>query len=422
MSVTAWDDVTVTVELGLSADTSVYGLWDVGIWDEALWGPDVLYEDVTEYVRSFSTDRQFSRGVMQWREGTASVTLDNRDGRFSPANLSGPYVVSGITQIRPLLPVRITAAYAGTTYSVYAGYVQSWAESWTGGGPGKGDAVSTLACSDEWSDLAAVDGIEVPAEGAGDTFGARLHRILDAAASTATRNIDVGETTMQATTLAQSTVAELEATVEAEGGALWIEADGTITAEGRNALIENDRSVTSQATYTDDGTDTAYAYAEVAYDGDQVINYASYTIEGSSNPQVADAPTSRSLYRDRRDVKTGLICETDDQALALAQWVVIQFQDPELRFTTVELRPRRDPANLWPQVLGRQVRDMVTVVRNPPGGFEISRACHIAGISHQVDDRKKWTTTFSLWSATVYAAFATSRWDVGEWDEALWSF
>lgn len=421
MPVTDWDGVTLTVELGLSADTSVYGLWDVGLWDEALWGPDVLYEDVTEYVRGFSTDRQFSRGVMQWREGTASITLDNRDGRFSPANLSGPYVVSGVTQIRPLLPVRITAAYSGTTYPVYAGYVQSWTESWTGGGPGKGDAISTLECADEWADLAAVDGIEVPPEGAGDTFGARLHRILNAAASTAERNIEPGEATMQATTLAAATVAELETTVEAEGGAVWIEADGTITAEGRLALIEHDRSVTSQATFTDDGTDGSYAGAEVAYNGDNVVNYASYTREGGT-AQLADAPTSRSLYRDRRDVRTGLICETDAQALALAQQVVIQFQDPEYRFTSVEIRPRRDPTVLWPQVLGRQVRDMITVVRNPPGGYEISRVCHIAGISHQVNDRKQWTTTFSLWSATVYAALATSRWDVGQWDEALWSF
>lgn len=421
MSVTGWDGVTLTVELGLSADTSVYGLWDVGLWDQALWGPEVLFSDVTTYVRDFATDRQFSRGVQQWREGTATITLDNRDGRFSPANLSGPYVVGGVTQIRPLLPVRITASYASVSYPVYYGYVQSWTDSWTGGGPGKGDSITTLECVDEWADLTAADGIEVPAEGAGDTFGARIHRILDAAAASSARNIDVGSNTMQATTLADNTVAELEKTVEAEGGALWIEADGTITADGRNGLVENDRSVTSQATFTDDGTELSYATAEAAYNGDNVINYAAYTREGSSSAQIADAPTSRSLYRDRRDVRSGLICQSDGQALALAQWAVIQYQDPEYRFVSVEIKPRRDPAVLWPHVLGRQVRDMVTVVRNPPGGYEISRLCHIAGITHQVT-RDNWVTTFHLWSATLYAAFATSRWDVGEWDEALWSF
>ena len=31
-------------------------------------------------------------------------------------------------------------------------------------------------------------------------------------------------------------------------------------------------------------------------------------------------------------------------------------------------------------------------------------------------------TTFDLWSATPYTAFARSRWDVGRWDEATWFY
>lgn len=420
MSVTGWDGVTLTVELGLSAATGAYALWGVSLWDVGVWGPDVAFTDVTAYVRSWSTDRQFSRAVQAWREGTAAVVLDNRDGRFSPANLSGPYVAGGVTQIRPMLPIRITASYSSTSYAVYRGYVKSWTDSWSGGATGQGDALTSLACVDEWAKLNRISGIEVAPVGAGELAGVRIHRILDAGGSTAARNIESGESTMQATTHANGVVAEIGEVEEAEGGACWIEADGSVTFEGRDALVNNTRSVTSQATFADDLSGLRYAETEVAFDDDLLINYASYTPEGGT-AQVASAPTSRSLYGDSRDVKTGLICETDGQALVLAQWKVQQYQDPQQRFTAVILKPRRDPTTLWPHVLGRRVRDMVTVVRNPPGGFEISQQCHIAGISHQAT-RSTWTTTFRLWDATIYAAFATSRWDEGLWDEALWSF
>jgi hypothetical protein len=418
--VTTLYDVTITVELGLSAATTEFGLWDVGLWDEALWGPDVLYEDVSTYLRSIRTDRRFSRGLQQWQGGNASVVLNNRDGRFSAANLSGPYVAAGETQIRPLLPIRISAAYNSTTYTVYAGYVDSWTESWSGGAPGSGDAITTLDCSDEWSDLAVVDGIEVTPVGGGELSGLRIHRILDAAMSTAARDIDSGVVTVQDTDLSDSTTSELEKTVEAEGGGLWIEDDGTITYASRNGLVEQDRSVTAQATFADDGTGESYAAAQVAYDGELVVNYASYTREGGT-AQVATSEASRARYRERRVVKTGLICESDAQALSLAQWEILQYSEPEYRFTSLTVYPRRNAETLFPQVLGRRVRDMIRIVRTPPGGYTIDRRCHIAGISHQIDINN-WQTTWQLWSAELYAQFALSRWDEGEWDTALWSF
>lgn len=420
MSVTGWDGVTLTVEVALSAATSVYGLWDAGIWDESTWGPDVVWTDVSGYVRRVSTDRQFSRGVQAWQGGTATVELDNRDGRFSPANLTGPYVSSGVTQVRPLRPIRIYASYASVTYDLYRGYVQEWREGWSVNAAGKGDAISTLTCADEFSQLAAVDGMEVTPVGAGETTGARVHRVLDAAGHTGDRIIDVGENTVQATTLDAATLAELETVVDAEGGGLYVDAAGAIVFEGRTALIEQARSLTSQATFGDSGTDLRYSSAEVAYDSDLVVNWAAYTREGGTTQSVFDA-TSRALYGGRRDTRTGLICETDAQALTLAQWSVQQYKDPEYRVASITIKPRRTPATLFPQALGRAVRDQITVKRNPPGGYEIDRACHIAGIAHDItpDD---WSTTFQLWSATLYVQFGSSRWDAGLWDESIWFF
>lgn len=420
MSVTGWGGVTLTVEVALSAATSTYAVWNSGIWDTSTWGPDVVFTDVSAYVRRLNSGRAFSRGVQSWQAGSASVVLDNRDGRFSPANLAGPYVTAGVTQVRPLRPIRITAAYNGVSYPLYRGYVLDWLESWTVDATGKGDATITLPCADEFARLAAVDGMAVTPVGAGELSGARIHRILDAAGHAGSRNIDLGEVTMQATDLSATTLAELEDVVTAEGGALWVEADGTITFDGQHALIENSRSVTSQATFGDSGNDLHYSDAELAYASDLIINWAAYTATGGTVQSAYDA-TSRALYGDRRDTRTDLICETDAQALTLAQWTVQQYKDPELRIVKIELRPRRSPAGLWPQALGRAIRDQITVNRHPPGGHTITQACHIAGISHDVTP-DSWVTTWDLWSATPYVAYANSRWDTGLWDTAVFAF
>lgn len=421
MSVTKWDGVTLTVEVALSAATSTYGVWNTAIWDSSTWGPDVVWTDVSAYVRKGSTNRAFSRGVMTWQAGSATIVLDDRDGRFNPSNMSSPYVSAGITQIRPMRPIRITASYASVSYPVYRGYVTDWSESWSGGAVGRGDAFTTLACADEFAILAAVDGLAVASLGAGDLAGSRVHRWLDAAGHTGERSIDVGVVTMQATDLSDDTLQGLEATMKAEGGAIYVDAAGAVVFDQQTALIDNTRSVTSQATFADDGTGLPYADAATAYNSDLVINYAAYTRTGGSAQTVADA-TSRALYGTRRDTETDLISETDGQALTLAQWRVQQYKDPELRFTRLTIKPRKAPATLFPQVLGRQVRDQITVKRNPPGSFAITQACHIAGVSHEFDADNNWTTAWDLWSATPYVAYANSRWDTGRWDTAIWFF
>lgn len=420
MSVTGWDGVTLTVEIALSAATSTYGLWDAAIWDTSTWGPDVVWTDVTTYVRLVRTGRGFSRGLQAWSQGQATVVLSNTDGRFDPSNLSGPYVSGGVTQVRPLRPVRITAVYAGVTYYLYRGYVMDWAQSWSVAPTNSGDAVTTLTCADEFVRLTAVDGYAVTPVGVGELSGTRVHRVLDAAGFTGDRNVAVGVATLQATDLADNTLSELEDVVDAEGGALYVDSDGSLVFSSQYALIEDSRSVTSQATFGDSSTDIRYADADMAYDSDLVVNWAAYNAVGGTVQSAYDS-TSRALYGDRRDTKTGLICVTDAQALSLAQWKVQQYKDPELRFTKITLTPRRDPTVMWPQTLGRKVRDQITVNRHPPGGHTVSQACHIAGVSHDITPAN-WITDFQLWSATPYVAYAASRWDVGLWDSALWFF
>lgn len=418
----AWfDGVTLTAESALSAATGTYGAWDAGLWDTATWGPDVVWTDISAYVRSFTSERKFSRDVQAWEAGKATAVLDNRDGRFSPANLSGPYVTAGVTQVRPWRPFRHRATYAGITYDLFSGYALAWHETWTGHRVGSGDATVTVPCADELARLAGYDGLEQPAVGGGETSGKRIHRLLDNAGHIGDRCVDDGRITVQPTTLAQNTATELKLTADSEGGALWVKRDGCVAFEHQYALIENARSNTVQATFGDGGgAELPYAEIEVAYSGELTQNIAAFARVGGT-AQTASDNTSRALYGDLRETRTDLVCETDPQVAALAQFWVQRYKDPELRTTQIVIKPRRAPTTLFPQVLGRRVRDLIRVVRRPPGGHTITRDCFIAGISHQITP-EDWTTTFDLWSATPYISFSTSRFDVGVWDTATWFY
>lgn len=418
MSLTWFDGVQLTLEAALSASTGSYGAWNAGLWGTATWGPEILYQDVSPFFRSMKTSRGFGREVQAWQAGTAMAVLSNRDARFSPSNLTGPYVVAGVTGIRPWRPLRFRATYAGITYDVYTGYVTDWLEAWA---DGHADATVTLPCVDEYARLAAVEGAEVPAIGGGESSGQRVHRLLDAAGHTGPRNVDMGSITVQPTTLSTTTTTELELTADSEGGAAYVTADGVVTFDRQNALLEETRSNTIQAVFGDGtGSELPCRDIQVAYVGDLLSNAAAFSRVGGL-PQTSLDNTSQALYGPRRKTRTDLICEADTQVQGLADWWVARYKDPELRVTQLKVKPRSNPARLFPQVLGLRVRDLVRVVARPIGGRTITRDCFIAGISHEIS-QDDWTTTIDLWSATPYTSYVTSRWDVATWDGATWFY
>lgn len=422
MPLTWYDGVTLTVEAGLTAATATtYGVFDTAKFDTATFGPDAVWTDVSQYgIRSISSSRRFSREVAAWDTGTATFVLDNRKRYFSSSNLSAssPFVTGGISQIHPGRGMRWKATYAGVTYYGYTGYSTRWKEFFL---PAMADAYVTVPCEDELAQLAAFDGSAQTPVGAGETSGQRIHRILDNAHNTAPRNIDLGQITMQATTLATNAASEIKLVADSEGGAFFVDADGTLVFERQFALIENARSNTLQATFSD-GTDGNLPCAEIVTDFaiDQVKNIASFARVGSTE-QVADDSSSRTLYKDRRETRTDLLAETDDQALSLATFYVQRYGQPEERVEQIVIKPRADPIRLFPQVLGRRMRDLIRVVVNPLGGGTITQDCHIAGVHHEISE-DDWTTTFDLLDASPYLRYATSRFDVGTFDAPTTTF
>jgi hypothetical protein len=413
--------VTLTCEIALSLPGGVYGRWGRSLWGRATWGPGTVYTDLSTRIRAFGTGRKFDRKLSAWSTGRGWVLLDNRDGELSPENLAGTYTSGGVTLIRPGRRIRLRAAYGGATFGLICGVIDDWQEEIISAGPSMGDAAVRIPIVDDWAELAAVDGEAQASAGAGELFGARVHRILDGASWRGPRAVDVGSVTMQATTLAKSPVQELALTAFSEGGGLvWPDADGVMLAADRYARTSWPRSTIVQATFGDqDPSHLPYSNPRPTYDRALILNRAAYTRIGGVQ-QVAQDDASRAVYRLKSDVRADLICETDAQVLEVAQWAVATGRQPRRRIERITVYPRVRPADLWPVVLGARHLDLWRTVHHPPGGYTSDVYGHVSGISHTVMPGGQWTSDFDLWSADPYYAFSGSRWGRATWGQSKW--
>ena len=107
-------------------------------------GPYVVsptWTDVTAYVRGMDISRGIPDDWTLQADGSATVTLSNRDRRFDPFNTTGPYYGN----LLPRRQIRIRATHLGTTYDVFRGFIAGWPPEWTDAGT---DSTVTLFCFD----------------------------------------------------------------------------------------------------------------------------------------------------------------------------------------------------------------------------------------------------------------------------------
>lgn len=364
-----------------------------------------VWTDVSAYVQGCTITRGADRtpgAVQRPAAGTATLTLNNSDRRFDPTNLAGPYVSAGVTQVTPMRAVRIWAVWADVTYPLFRGSVDGWAIDYNG--PNYSRAV--VPCTDGTKILESYDRAQSAPAGAGELSGARVNRVLDSVNwPAADRVIDAGMSTVQATTLAGSARAELELVAQTEIGEVYLDGSGRVVFRDRHAILTDARSATSQGLFGDGGgPELQYSDVTVEYDDKTLTNYVRVTRAGGAEQAAVD-PVSVGTYLTSSYERSGLLLETDSEALEYARYVLHLGKDPELRFAQLVLHPE-EPAKplLYPHMLSREYGDRITIRRRPPGGGAlIERDVFIRGISHEVG--QSWRTTWSLQSATRYSFF-----------------
>lgn len=389
---------TLKLEVGFPSLASGAALWNHALWNVGKWGTGRSWTDLSEFWRGTMTiNRGRSRVTDSYPVATLSLGLDNYDGRFSPGNLDGPYVIDDQTQVLPSLPIQVTAEWNGVKYWLFYGYIDSWGDDLASRGF---DQIATISAVDALSLLGAVDGLEQPIQGGGETSGLRIHRIADNAEWRLQRAIDVGNVTVQATTLAGNALTEAKLVADSEGGALWADPDGTLVFEDQFALITNARSTTPQVTFGTGAGEVNFEAAKKSFDRTLLFNTISYARAGGTVQTVVDT-ASRARYKVRSRSRRDLICQTDEQVLNLATLDLARWKDPEERIDSITFQPAGDPDVMWPHALGRRIRDRAIAKVRQASGVLLERNVFIEGVTHQISERR-WTTTFPFSSATTY--------------------
>lgn len=347
------------------------GLLDTG----TLYGA-TSWTDASPFLRTLSVVRPGTRAqgpLFTYQGATVTAVYDNTDGRFDPDNPAGPYVAGGVSQVRAMIQVRFRANWGGTDYPLIHVFADGWNDTTP---PGYDDGYSevTLTGQDAFKVLAGITLAVIAAAGAGETSGARIGRILNAASwFTDHRRVAGGDSTVQATTFGTDALSLLQLTADSELGELYADGAGNVTFRNRHAILQDTRSTTPQGVFGDvpgtshpAGTELACSWPTRANDDITLFNDIQITAAGSSSMQESsDAASIAANLFPRTFARTDLIMTSDFEALAYAQWTRVVGASPEDRFDTITVDPLADPVNLFPQVLGRERGDRIQLWRRP---------------------------------------------------------
>ena len=424
-------------EIGTSDAPTLRTLWDTASWDDgnAIWSSNApVYTDVSEWVRGVSTDHGFSRDTNKYNTSTATISLDNTDGRFSPLNTSSPYRVGAYSGIGPLRPARIRGNTGNQDITLFTGYVQAWDEQFPDMG---GDATVEVSLIGVEGRIGDFTRYAQTASGAGEYANSRITRILSSVGFDGNQYLSQGTNPLQATTLDGNAMNELQLVADSQGGALWFGPDGACYFDGIYALRNRAANTFEGNIFTTvkDSSSSSiqfgYSDIEYSYDGSLTKNIFAYSAVGGATQTILDE-ASRSLYGDRQVSRSDLLCTSDADVLTVATKDLALSKTPEFRVESLTVLPRSEtnstvnaPLNQWDMLFGLcQLRSGCKIIMDRRLGTSLpttlERYCLIQRITHNITP-DNWTTSFEFTSATVLRAI-TVPWDEFLWDSGVWSW
>lgn len=352
--------------------------------------------NITDYVKDISIKRGRDDVLSVVQPGTASITLDNRDGRFSPAYQLSPLYpnvslmravrIYGKPGVLSAMTFAEIAAYTFAELSVMAtsgglfyGYIQSITPR-----PRLGEDECTIELTDgfTWLDLATV----TPTFSSG-SMSQHATAVLNSAGWPASaRALSTGVLTFTPSYTDQSALSALSGIInENEGGLLYMDGGGNVVAQDQNTRFSWPYT-SSIFTITD--TDHIIDLAAERPISD-VANEIKVTYSSGSVTKTDAA--SQAKYGPRRlNVSASFLggTEADDWAT----WLLLQRKEPKERITVTMLA--NSSSTLIIQAMARDLSDRIyfqeTVTKTGTGNASATPPSstegeyYIEGISHSI--------------------------------------
>jgi len=365
------------------------------------------WDDISEFVISVTTNSGRSNTTEQFGPSTATVVLDNTDGRFDPRNLSGPYVDTGVSEIRPNVRIEVTAVDDATTY--YLATV--WADSWTIE-HSYGMAICTVAGTGGSKFVSKNDLAETAPTGEADRPGDRIDTVLDAVNwPSSWRDIDIGQTELPATTFGINAREHIDAVAFAERGAFFHGPNGDAVFVSRhNGFLDTSRT-TPAATFSDAPAHTGPRWSTVApvvIDDSRLVNEVSVvTVDGFSAVETDTA--SVTLHGPYRVEYTDVLVRDEIEAGHVASYLIRQYAGPIDRVDSMTVEAIDDGSEEWLPSIEVGLRDLVEVAVTPPYKTIETYQSFVEGISRSISVGS-WSTTFTLSPADRFGFTDPDTW------------
>lgn len=378
--VTAYFDISPTGGAFFTLDDPVKGKLDNVTY--GLGG--ALGSDISQYVEGYTVNRGRMRRLDQIVAGVATMQAVNMTKLFDPEYAPGPF-------FGELLPGRrVTFQAAGVV--IYDGSIDDWGFVYDDTNTG----ISTVSI--DVSDALAVLGGEsftAWTGTAGETPGARLADVLnrpEVAFPIGQRNLDAGTSTLQgdAITFGTNVLNYCQTVAQSDFGQLFASRDNTLTFYGRNRAVTG----VGAPVFANDGVGIPYADLTRAQVTDLLYNVVGVQTVGGV-AQVASDATSQQTYGIRTLPITGLLMDSDDQALDMANYLLSIYKAPDPRIATVTVQVHALALADQRTVLSLDLGSIVRVKYTPTGGTLIDHFCLVEGIAHTVGPRN-FTTVLSF--------------------------
>jgi hypothetical protein len=351
---------------------------------QSLFGPNgqgdlyrlggTLFYDVTSSVKSVTINRGRSRELDRFTTGSANITFDNTDRAFDPFYSSSPY----FPDVKPRRDIRVSTVVNGSTAIQFTGLVEDWNIDYQIDGQSEAFA----ACVDGFI---LFGGQQLAAHTAtSQTSGQRIGAILDRPEvdwPSSLRDIDTGAQTFQADVIEQGreTLEYLQLVETSEPGLLYMSKDNKVTFRDRNTAAAPGTIV-----FSDAGTAIPYTNITTTYGTELLYNRATIARIGGT-PQTSENTLSKSEYGVVSLELNGLLIDTDANALALSQYLVNKYAEPDLRFDTVSVELAGLGTADQAAVLGLELTDIIRLEYQPAGiGPSVVKDVQILGIRHAI--------------------------------------
>lgn len=388
-----------------------------------------VWTDVSSDLISFRIVKGRKNVLDRMESGIAEVVLKNTSGNYWPDNSGGSY----FPNIKTTKRINIRATFSGTTYDLYTGFITKWLPSWRAR-TGTGGPIMTVLAADLIKNLSrfAINN----AGYAQELSGTRVGNVLDDLGwSSADRDIDSGQTTLQATGAISNLRGQshLQKVQETEAGIVFIAGDGDVQFQDRAARFASPFTV-SQATFDASPGNQLYMDADLSLDDDLLFTEVRITRTGGTE-QVVSAETGGEgwsigtvgkselglttvlafIVGKRTLILSDLLMTTDAVALDLAGYYLSIFEDAILRAKSITIFPDRDDANLYPLILAFDISTRITLVLSQAS---INKDYHIEGITHTYRARElRWRTTWQLSDADNRAFWTLGTTNLSELGE-----